>query len=800
MIINQRIAENLNVREEQVAAAVQLLDEGATVPFIARYRKEVTGGLTDTHLRLLHEQLTQLRELEDRREVVLRSIRDQEKLTPELEASILEAETRTRLEDLYLPYRPKRTTRASVAREAGLEPLAMTLLKDPAQSPEEIAASFVDAEKGVADVAAALDGARHILSDVISEDATLVGRVRESLWEEGMCQARVVKGKEVEGEKFSDYFDFDQPMKQLPSHRVLALLRGKSLGILRIGLEHAQDLAIEEKTPSQQNKFCESLISRHFGIRDQGRPGDAWLQETVHFAWRKKLKPHLDTDLTRRLVEQAQIEAVRVFSSNLRDLLLAPPAGMVPVMGLDPGLRTGVKVAVVDETGKIQKTATLYPHPPHNRWQAAKKEIAQLAKECGVRLIAIGNGTASRETGRLVAELKTDHPELNLSGVVVSEAGASVYSASEYAAKELPELDVSLRGAVSIARRLQDPLAELVKIDPKSIGVGQYQHDLVSQHLAQSLDGVVEDAVNGVGVDVNTASPPLLERVSGLNATLAENIVAWRNKNGPFPNRDTLNQIPRLGPKTFELAAGFLRIRNGDTPLDCSAVHPESYPLVERILERTKLNLPQLMGNQDVLRALPVSDFVDARFGEPTVRDILSELEKPGRDPRPAFRTATFQDGVEEISDLKPGMVLEGTVSNVTNFGAFVDIGVHHDGLVHISAMAERFIKDPREVTHAGAVVKVRVLEVDPKRRRIALSMRLDETPKQSDQKPSDPRQSDARQSASPRNSSSSRQSPRSGKRTIPGPKVPEPKVSAPSIGETAMAAAFARAGVKGEV
>nr|VFJ44533.1 MAG: uncharacterized protein BECKFM1743A_GA0114220_100181 [Candidatus Kentron sp. FM]VFJ54162.1 MAG: uncharacterized protein BECKFM1743C_GA0114222_101351 [Candidatus Kentron sp. FM]VFK10176.1 MAG: uncharacterized protein BECKFM1743B_GA0114221_101321 [Candidatus Kentron sp. FM] len=778
--INQRIAETLGVREEQVASTVQLLDEGATVPFIARYRKEVTGGLTDTHLRLLHGQLGQLRDLEDRREVVLRSVREQGKLTPELEASLLEAETRTRLEDIYLPYRPKRKTKASVARAAGLEPLAMALLKDPTQSPEAMAATFVDPEKGVADAAAALEGARHVLSDFLSEDANLMGELRESLWENGVYQARVVKGKDLEGRKFSDYFDFDQPIKQLPSHRILALLRGKAAGFLRLGLEHARDLATDGNDPTRHGKFCESVICRHFSIRDQGRPADAWLGETVRHAWRKKFKPHLDNDLNRWLLDKAQAEAVRVFSTNLRDLLLSPPAGMVPVMGLDPGLRTGVKVAVVDETGKIRKTTTVYPHPPNNRWQAAKKEIAALAREYGVHLIAIGNGTASRETGRLVTELKNDRPELDITGVVVSEAGASVYSASEYAAKELPGLDVSLRGAVSIARRLQDPLAELVKIDPKSIGVGQYQHDVVPQHLAQSLDGVVEDAVNGVGVDVNTASAPLLGRVSGLNAALAENIVVWRDQNGPFPNRDTLNKVPRLGAKTFELAAGFLRIQNGDTPLDRSAVHPESYPLVERILERTGLALPELMGNRAVLGKLPVTDFVDARFGEPTVRDVLEELEKPGRDPRPAFRTATFQDGVEEITDLKPGMVLEGIVSNVTNFGAFVDIGVHQDGLVHISAMADRFIKDPHEITHAGAVVKVRVLEVDPQRRRIGLSMRLDEPPKPSGQKSSDSRRATPPRQGRP----PSRQAPGNRGKTFP----------APQASETAMAAAFARA------
>nr|VFK30614.1 MAG: uncharacterized protein BECKMB1821I_GA0114274_101657 [Candidatus Kentron sp. MB]VFK75323.1 MAG: uncharacterized protein BECKMB1821H_GA0114242_101956 [Candidatus Kentron sp. MB] len=770
--INERIAEKLDVREEQVTAAIQLLDEGDTVPFIARYRKEVTGGLSDAHLRLLHEQLGQLRELEDRRETVLRSIREQGKLTPELEKDILEAETRTRIEDIYLPYRPKRKTLASIAREAGLEPLAMALLKDPTQFPERAAVSFVNEEKGVADVSVALEGARHILSDVMAEDATLVGEIRESLWEQGHWQSRVIKGKEEAGEKFSDYFDFDQPIKQLPSHRVLALLRGKNLGILRLSLAHGKDLADGDRLP-----FCESLISRHFSIRNQGRPGDPWLQETVHYAWGKKLKPHMETDLTKRVMESAQDDAIRVFSNNLRDLLLAPPAGMVPVMGLDPGLRTGVKVAVVDETGKVQQTGALFPHPPHNRWQAAKKSIIALAREYNLRLIAIGNGTASRETNRLVTELKNDHPELEITGVVVSESGASVYSASEYASEELPELDVSLRGAVSIARRLQDPLAELVKIDPKSIGVGQYQHDVMPQHLAKSLDGVVEDAVNSVGVDVNTASMPLLQRVSGLNALLAKNIVAWRNKNGPFPNRSALNQVPRLGAKTFELAAGFLRIRNGDTPLDRSAVHPESYSLVERILEKTGLALSQLIGNREILRTLPTTDFTDSRFGEPTVRDIFRELEKPGRDPRPGFRTATFQDGVEEISDLKPGMILEGVVSNVTNFGAFVDIGVHQDGLVHISAMSDRFIEDPRRITHAGAVIKVRVMEVDPKRRRIGLSMRLDETPEQTQaglqRAPSRQKPSTQSQKSSPR------------KKTV----------EAPNMGQTAMAAAFARAG-----
>ncbi|MBF0456048.1 MAG: RNA-binding transcriptional accessory protein [Magnetococcales bacterium] len=725
--IHHRIAEELGVRPQQVLSAIQLLDEGSTVPFIARYRKEVTGGLTDSHLRDLEKRLGQLRDLEERRETVLNSIREQEKLTPKLEAAILAAETRTQLEDLYLPYRPKRRSKASVAREAGLEPLAMALLNNPPLRPEQQARSFLSAEKGISDVASALDGAKHILADLISEDATLVGQMREALWNRGEIQSRLVKGKELEGEKFSDYFDFVHPLKKLPSHRVLALVRGKTLGILRLSLIDKLDGENSGKTVSSG----ERSICHHFSIKNQGRPGDSWLLDAVHHAWSKKLKPHLDTDLTKRLIEQAHQEAVRVFSSNLRDLLLSPPAGMVPVMGLDPGIRTGVKLAIVDETGQVKQTTTLYPHPPRNQWREAQKIIASLVHKHAIRLIAIGNGTGSRETDRLVTELKKEQPELNITGVVVSEAGASVYSASEYASQELPQLDVSLRGAVSIARRLQDPLAELVKIDPRSIGVGQYQHDIDPKQLAHSLDGVVEDAVNGVGVDINTASPPLLERVSGLNATLARNIVAYRNKNGLFSNRKALNKVPRFGPKSFQLAAGFLRIQNGDTPLDRSAVHPESYPLVERIVRQTGINLGKLIGNSEILSTLSVGDFVDDQFGEPTVRDILGELEKPGRDPRPAFRTVTFQEGVEEMKDLQQGMILQGVVSNVTNFGAFVDIGVHQDGLVHISAMANRFVKDPHAVTRAGAVVQVKVMEVDINRKRIALSMRLDDTPEQ---------------------------------------------------------------------
>ncbi|MBF0626274.1 MAG: RNA-binding transcriptional accessory protein [Magnetococcales bacterium] len=724
--IQQRLAAELGVGEGQVVVAVQLLDEGATVPFVARYRKEVTGGLTDTHLRLLHERLGQLRELDSRRDTVLRTIREQGRLTPELEAAINEADTRTRLEDLYLPYRPKRRTRAAVAREAGLEPLALELLRQPSREPLSAAAAFVDATKGIADAPAALEGARHILVEILAEDAALVGRVRDTLWDQGVLQSRLAKGREDPEQKFADYYEFDQPIKTLPSHRVLALMRGQELGILRLGLEHGRDV---EAGGSPTVPHCETMIRRHFAIENRGRPADAWLLEATREAWRKKMKPHLETDLTRRLVEQAHGEAVQVFAANLRDLLLAAPAGMVSVMGLDPGLRTGVKVAVVDETGQVRKTATVYPHPPQGRWQEALRELAALARTHRVRLVAIGNGTGSRETDRLVRELKQTHPDLDLTGVVVSEAGASVYSASEYAARELPELDVSLRGAVSIARRLQDPLAELVKIDPKAIGVGQYQHDVDAQRLSRSLDAVVEDAVNGVGVDVNTASPPLLARVSGLNATLAANIVAYRNAHGAFANRQALCKVPRFGARTFELAAGFLRIHNGDTPLDASAVHPEAYPLVQRILRHTGLDLSRLIGNRSILNALPVAELVDDRFGEPTIRDILGELEKPGRDPRPTFHTAAFREGVEDMKDLQPGMILEGVVSNVTSFGAFVDIGVHQDGLVHISAMADRFVKDPHEITRAGAVVKVRVLEVDLKRRRIALSLRLQDSP-----------------------------------------------------------------------
>ncbi|BAN69843.1 Tex family protein [endosymbiont of unidentified scaly snail isolate Monju] len=716
--ISHRIAADLAARPAQVEAAIALIDQGATVPFIARYRKEVTGGLDDGQLRLLEERLGYLRELEARRETVLRTIDEQGKLTPALRADILAAETRTALEDLYLPYKPKRRTRAQIAREAGpgLAPLAERLLEDPEQSPEAAAEAFIDAEAGFADVQAVLDGARQILMEDWAEDAQLVGEVRDWLWDNAELTSRVIEGKEREGAKFSDYFEFAQPIRAIPSHRALALFRARNEGIVQL------DLRIDEAEDGSTHP--ERLIARRFGVSDRGRPADAWLRGCVRFAWRVKLLTRLDLELKNRLREAAETEAIRVFASNLKDLLLAAPAGPRPTLGLDPGLRTGVKVAVVDGTGKVVATDTLYPHPPQKQWDQALSRLAELARRHDVELIAIGNGTASRETDRLAGELIARYPELGLHKVLVSEAGAS-----ELAARELPELDVSLRGAVSIARRLQDPLAELVKIDPKAIGVGQYQHDVSQVQLARALDNVVEDCVNAVGVDVNTASAALLRRVAGLNETVAANIVAHRDAHGAFRNRRQLLEVSRLGEKTFEQAAGFLRIRDGDDPLDASAVHPEAYPVVQRIMAQTGLAIGALIGNRQVLSGLDPAAFTDERFGEPTVRDILAELEKPGRDPRPEFRTARFAEGVERLEDLKPGMVLEGVVSNVTNFGAFVDIGVHQDGLVHISAMSDRFVKDPRQVVRAGEVVKVKVMSVDVERRRIGLSMRLSDEP-----------------------------------------------------------------------
>jgi uncharacterized protein len=720
--IENRLAQELNVAERQVAAAVRLLDEGATVPFVARYRKEVTGGLDDTQLRTLEDRLGYLRELDDRRASVLESIASQGKLDDMLKAQIEAADTKQRLEDLYLPYKPKRRTKAQIAREAGLEPLAEALLADPGLDPEQTAAAYLNAEAGIGDTKAALDGARQILIERFSEAAGLLDALRTLLNERGQIVSRVIEGKENEGAKFRDWFEFSEALGTIPSHRYLALLRGRNEGVLRLAIE------LPDAPPAGTPGPCEALIARQFGIRDAGRPADRWLLETVRWAWSVKLSVHLELELMNAARERAEEEAIAVFARNLKDLLLAAPAGPRATLGLDPGIRTGVKVAVVDATGKLLETTTIYPHEPRRDWDGSIATLARLARQHGVDLVAIGNGTASRETDKLAGELMSRHPELKLTKVMVSEAGASVYSASQTAADEFPGLDVSLRGAVSIARRLQDPLAELVKIDPKSIGVGQYQHDVNQTRLARMLDAVVEDCVNAVGVDVNTASAALLSRISGLNRTLAENIVAHRDAHGAFADRKALKAVPRLGDKTFEQAAGFLRIMNGSNPLDASAVHPEAYPVVERILADVKRKVRELLGDAATLRALDPRRYADERFGEPTVRDILQELDKPGRDPRPAFKTASFREGIEKLTDLSEGMVLEGVVTNVTNFGAFVDIGVHQDGLVHISMLAERFVKDPHSVVKAGDVVKVKVLEVDPARKRIALSMRMDAT------------------------------------------------------------------------
>ncbi len=717
--IFRRIATELKVTVQRVDAAIKLLDEGATVPFIARYRKEATGGLDDIQLRHLEERLGYLRELEDRRETILKSISEQEKLTPELEQEIRAAETKTRLEDLYLPYKPKRRTKAQIAREAGLEPLALGLLQDPNLDPEATAADYIDADKGVVDSKAALDGARQILIERCAEDATLIGRLREQMQNNGILSSQVVSGKQQEGKKFSDYFDYAEAIGKIPSHRALALFRGRNEGVLNLHLGSGE----AEGEPS----ICESIIAASQGIAQQGRAADAWLTETVRWAWRIKLSLKLELELLAQLRERAEEEAIRVFASNLHDLLLAAPAGPKATIGLDPGLRTGVKVAMIDTTGKVVATDTIYPHAPKKQWDRSIATLAAMAKQYSAELVAIGNGTASRETDKLTAELIKKHPELKLQKLMVSETGASVYSASELASKEMPELDVSLRGAVSIARRLQDPLAELVKIEPKAIGVGQYQHDVNQSRLSRSLHAVVEDCVNAVGVDLNTASAPLLSQVSGLSPTLAENIVQFRNQHGAFSERKTLLKVSRLGPKAFEQAAGFLRVMNGSNPLDNSAVHPEAYPVVKRILEQTKLPVTSLIGNHEALKQLQPADFTDERFGLPTVTDIIGELEKPGRDPRPEFKTASFKEGVETLNDLQPDMVLEGVITNVTNFGAFVDIGVHQDGLVHISQLADRFVKDPREVVKAGDLVKVKVMEVDLERKRVGLSMRLQE-------------------------------------------------------------------------
>ncbi len=727
MNITEKIASELNVPAKSVQAAIDLLDDGATVPFIARYRKEVTGGLDDTQLRTLLERLHYLRELQDRKQTVLSSIEEQGKLSEELKQAIDAADNKTLLEDLYLPYKPKRRTKAQIAREHGLLPLAEALLSQPELNPEVVATEYLS--EHVSDAKAALDGARAILMEKFAEEAELMGMLRDKLWREGQIHATVIAGQEVAGEKFKDYFDHVESLHSIPSHRVLAMLRGRNEGILAINVQYQAD-----DTPITEQSAYEQLIAAQFSIDDLGRPADRWLRDTVRLSWRAKIFLSLELEALTRLKEAADQAAISVFAQNLKDLLLAAPAGRLTTLGLDPGIRTGVKVAVVDDTGKLLETTTIYPHQPRNDWQGSLAVLAQLVLRHQVQLIAIGNGTASRETDKLAAELIRSLPQQGLQKIVVSEAGASVYSASALAAKEFPDLDVSLRGAVSIARRLQDPLAELVKIDPKSIGVGQYQHDVNQTQLAKSLDAVVEDCVNAVGVDVNTASAPLLARISGLNTTLANNIVSYRDSHGAFTNRQTLLKVPRLGEKTFEQAAGFLRIQGGDEPLDASAVHPESYPVVSRMLATAHLHATELIGNRQAIKALNPSDYIQTNVGLPTILDILAELEKPGRDPRGEFHTATFAEGVEDIKDLQPGMELEGVVSNVAAFGAFVDIGVHQDGLVHVSAMADRYVSDPREVVKAGDVVKVKVVEIDIARRRIALTMRLqDETKPSSD-------------------------------------------------------------------
>lgn len=724
--ISQRIAEELNVNVQQVTAAVGLLDEGATVPFISRYRKEVTGGLDDTQMRTLEERLRYLRELEERRAAILKSIGEQEKLTPELERDIQQADTKTRLEDLYLPYKVKRRTKGQIAREAGLEPLAEGLFADPTLNPEVEAAKYLNLDHKIDDTKAALDGAKYILMEKFSEDAELLGRLRHFLQQEATISARVATGKDTdtaqEVQKFRDYFEHDEPLKSTPSHRALAMFRGRNEGVLTIAIK----VGDEEKGSSHP---CEAMVAEHWSVRDQGRAADSWLSEVVRWTWRVKLLTHLETDLLSELRERAEDGAIKVFASNLKDLLLAAPAGQKATIGLDPGMRTGVKVAVVDATGKVVDHCAIFPTPPFNKFAESEAVLVKLCKKHDVGLIAIGNGTASRETEKFVKDMLKTHKDINASSVVVNEAGASIYSASEFAAKEFPDLDVTIRGAISIARRLQDPLAELVKIDPKSIGVGQYQHDVSQSQLARSLDAVVEDCVNAVGVEVNTASAALLARVSGLNTTLANNIVEFRNSNGVFTSRAALKKVPRFGEKTFEQAAGFLRVANGENPLDASAVHPESYSIVEKIAAKHERNMKGIIGDSGFLRSLKPADYVDEKFGVPTITDILKELDKPGRDPRPEFKTAQFQEGVETLNDLNPGMILEGTVTNVTNFGAFVDIGVHQDGLVHISALSNTYIKDPREVVKAGDIVKVKVMEVDVPRKRIALSMRMDDTP-----------------------------------------------------------------------
>ena len=751
--ITRRIAEELGVREEQVNATVGMLDEGATVPFIARYRKEVTGSLDDTQLRNLEDRLRYLRDLEDRRSTILNSIEQQGKLTDELRASINAAETKNRLEDLYLPYKPKRRTKAQIAREAGLEPLADTLYKDPAQDPEQTAGSYLNQEAGIADTKSALEGARAILMERFAEDAELLGDLRSFIWQQGQLKVSVIEGKENEGAKFRDYFDHVEPLKKVPSHRALAILRGRNEGTLTYTL-----VVGDSDADRRQPHPAEHRIAARWNIRDQGRAADLWLSEVVRWTWRVKLSTQIETDLMAQVREAAESEAINVFAANLKDLMLLAPAGPRPTIGLDPGLRTGVKVAIIDGTGQVAGHGGIFPHAPRNQWDQSIEQLAKWCREYHIELIAIGNGTASRETEKLVGDLCKRYPDLKLARIVVSESGASIYSASEFASRELPDLDVTIRGAVSIARRLQDPLAEMVKIEPKSIGVGQYQHDVSQVQLSRSLDAVVEDCVNGVGVDLNTASVPLLSRVAGLSQTIASNIVDFRSQNGMFRNRKQLLKVSRLGQRTFEQAAGFLRVASSDNPLDRSSVHPEAYGVVEAIATKNNRKLEGIIGDTAFLRSLNPQDYVTEKFGLPTIRDILAELEKPGRDPRPEFRFASFEEGIETLNDLKPGMVLEGSVTNVTNFGAFVDIGVHQDGLVHISALSNTFIKDPREVVKAGDIVKVKVMDVDIPRKRIALSMRMDDQPgDKSEKRPSANNQRrEAMDGASARNRKSS--------------------------------------------
>ncbi|HAS6063630.1 TPA: S1 RNA-binding domain-containing protein [Vibrio vulnificus] len=741
------IAQELNVRPEQVTAAVALIDDGNTVPFIARYRKEVTGGLDDTQLRNLDSRLSYLRELDDRRQTILKSIQEQGKLTAELESEILTADSKTRLEDLYLPYKPKRRTKGQIAIEAGLEPLADTLWNHPQTEPESEASRYINADKGVEDSKAALDGARAILMERIAEDANLLEKIRQYLNRHAEIVSRVVAGKEHEGEKFKDYFEHNEAISKVPSHRALAMLRGRNEGFLSLTLN-----ADPQQEESVRQSYCETLIADHYGVTLSSAPADNWRKQVISWAWRIKVSMHMETELMAAMKERSEIEAIEVFATNLKDLLMAAPAGPRATLGLDPGLRTGCKVAVVDATGKVLATDTIYPHVPQNQYDRAMQTVAALIKQHNVDLIAIGNGTASRETDAFAADL-IQRGNLKVQKIMVSEAGASVYSASELAAKEFPNMDVSLRGAVSIARRLQDPLAELVKIDPKSIGVGQYQHDVSQAMLAKRLDAVVEDCVNAVGVDVNTASAALLTRVAGLSTTLAQNIVDFRDEHGRFDSRTTLKKVPRLGPKAFEQCAGFLRIMDGKNPLDASSVHPEAYPVVKAIAEKNQKAVKALIGDSGFLKGLRAVDYTDEHFGVPTVTDIIKELDKPGRDPRPEFKTATFAEGIHNVSDLEVGMILEGVVSNVANFGAFVDIGVHQDGLVHISALTERFVSDPREVVKAGDIVKVKVMEVDVQRKRIALSMRLSDEPGQDNrsQRAATPRGQQERRAPSPR-------------------------------------------------